>query len=105
MADSLGVRPKISSGPRRLEDLRRAKPADNTLENLLQVLNAKLELCARLSVYEFEAETEGHLPAARAFRELADAERASFDALLQTLRGYLDEDLRAPDAPFPEPAA
>jgi hypothetical protein len=85
------VREKTNSGPRRLSDLRRAKPADTTLENLLQVLNAKLELCARLTVYEYEADTEGHPACAEAFRDLASMERESFNSLLNCLRGYLDE--------------
>ena len=60
---------------RRLTDLRRAQPADATLKNLLGVLNAKLELCASLPVYEWEAASEGFHECARAFRDLADAER------------------------------
>ena len=49
-----------SDATRRLSDLRRAQPADATLKNLLGVLNAKLELCASLPVFEWEAGTEGY---------------------------------------------
>ncbi len=74
-----------------MSDLRRARPADSTLQNLLQVLNAKIELCGRLAVYEYEAGSEGHDGCAEAFRELAEVERSSFDSLLTCLPGLLAE--------------
>jgi hypothetical protein len=74
---------------RRLTDLRRAQPADATLKNLLGVLNAKLELCASLPVYEWEATSEGFHECARAFRELADAERRSCGDVIDRLRDHL----------------
>jgi hypothetical protein len=76
---------------RRLTDLTRAHPADRTLENLLRALTAKLDLCARLPVYEYEAATEGHPSTATAFESLAAVERESFDQLLRCLSGYLAE--------------
>jgi hypothetical protein len=74
---------------RRLTDLRRAQPADATLKNLLGVLNAKLELCASLPVYEWEAGSEGFHECAMAFRDLAEAERRSCAEVIERLRVHL----------------
>jgi hypothetical protein len=67
------------------------QPADRTLQNLLGTLSAKLEMCSRLPVYEYEAATEGHEASAVAFHELAELERRSFNNLLGCLRVHLDE--------------
>jgi rubrerythrin len=73
-----------------LSDLRRAQPADATLKNLLGVLSAKLELCASLPVYEWEAASEGYEESASAFRELAEAERRSCRLVIDRLREHLE---------------
>jgi hypothetical protein len=78
-----------SQATKRLTDLRRAQPADATLKNLLGVLSAKLELCASLPVYEWEAVSEGYDACARAFRELAEAERRSCSEVIDRLREHL----------------
>lgn len=82
---------ETSSAARRLSELRKAQPGDPTLQNLLGVLSAKLELCSRLPIYEYEAGTQGHQRAVVAFRHLAAVERESFDEILGTLRHHLDE--------------
>jgi AcrR family transcriptional regulator len=84
-----------------ITDLRGAQPADATLQNLLSVLKAKLELCSRLPIFEYEAQNEGHATAAAAFRALAEVERRSFDELLECLRKHLDE--RAQEEPGAAP--
>ena len=80
-----------SSQGRRLSDLARVHPADRTLQNLLGTLSAKLDMCSRLPVYEYEAASEGHEASAMAFRELAEVERRTFNNLLACLRVHLDE--------------
>jgi hypothetical protein len=82
--------PSRSEPTRRISDLRRAQPTDATLRNLLGVLSAKLELCASLPVYEWEAGSEGHEDCAAAFRMLAEAERQSCNEVLNRLREHLD---------------
>jgi hypothetical protein len=82
--------PSPSEPTRRLTDLRRAQPTDATLRNLLGVLTAKLELCASLPVYEWEAGSEGHEDCAAAFRSLAEAERQSCNDVLNRLREHLE---------------
>ena len=68
----------------------RGDPGDATLQNLLGVLSAKLDLCARLPVFAFEAGNAGHESCALAFRRLADSERRSFDELLACLKTHLE---------------
>ena len=75
----------------RLTDLRRAHAADASLENLLNALTGKIQSCARLAVFEYEAGTEGHDALAVAFRELGEIERDSFNSLLAHLRLHLNE--------------
>jgi hypothetical protein len=79
-----------SNAVRRLNELRATMPADHTLQNLLGVLNAKLELCSKLPIYEYEAVSQGHTHCVRAFQLLAERERSSFDEILATLRVHLD---------------
>jgi rubrerythrin len=77
------------STSRRLSDVSRAQPGDVTLQNLLGVLVAKLDSCRRLPIFAFEAANEGQPVCAQAFRELAEAERASLDELLAHLAQHL----------------
>lgn len=79
-----------SNAVRRLSDLRATLPSDHTLQNLLSVLNAKLELCSKLPIYEYEAASEDHAYCVSAFRQLAETERRTFDEILDTLRHHLE---------------
>ena len=82
----------------RLSDLQRSHAADATLKNLLSTLTGQIQTCARLAVFEYEADSEGHKELALAFHDLAETERASFNTLLEHLRRHLNE-LPAPTAP------
>jgi hypothetical protein len=84
------VSPDHSDVDMRLSDLRRGQPADSTTRNLLVLMTDKLELCARLPVYEHEAASEGHARCAEMFSRLAEVERKSFNDLLTCLRGHID---------------
>jgi hypothetical protein len=89
----------VSSTRQRLSEMARVQPADRTLQNLLSVLTAQLDMCCRLPVYEYEAATEGHEASAVAFHELCEVERRSFNNLLTCLRLHLDEIERAGGQP------
>ncbi len=80
-----------SGGRLRLSDLQRSHPGDATLQNLLRSLSAQMDTCSRLTIFEYEAGSEGHDDCATAFRDIADAERQSFRTLLACLQQYLDE--------------
>ena len=75
---------------RRLSDLRRAQPTDETLKALLGTLSTKLELCGQLPFLAYQADQEGYQDAATVFRNLAAAERRSLEELLGSLRCHLD---------------
>jgi hypothetical protein len=82
--------PRQTSTAQRLAALRRAHPADATLQNLLSVLNAKLDLSARLPVFEYEADSEGFADTASFLSALASAERESLRDVLASLREHID---------------
>ena len=79
-----------SSTTQRLAELRSAQPCDTTLQNLLSILNAKLDLSARLPVFEYEADSEGFPEVASFMSALASAERESVQDVLRSLRLHLD---------------
>lgn len=82
--------PRPTSSALRLNELRRACPCDATLQNLLVLLTAKLDLSARLPVFEYEADSEGFAEVASFLSALASAERESLHDLLASLRQHLD---------------
>ena len=75
---------------RRLSDLGRVQPTDDTLRNLLRMLNAKLELCSQLPFIAYQADREGFEQIAATFRDLAVVERRSVAELIATLKSHLD---------------
>ena len=79
-----------TSTTQRLAELRSAQPCDTTLQNLLSILNAKLDLSARLPVFEYEADSEGFQEAASFMSALASAERESVQVILRSLRMHLE---------------
>jgi rubrerythrin len=83
---------------RRLSDLRRAQPTDETLKALLATLSTKLELCGRLPFLAYQADQEGFHDVATAFQNLAVAERRALDELLTSLRFHIDHTAGAPTA-------
>jgi hypothetical protein len=79
-----------TSTAQRLAELRSAQPCDTTLQNLLNILTAKLDLSARLPVFEYEADSEGFPEAASFMSALASAERESVQDVVRSLRLHLD---------------
>ena len=82
--------PRQTSTAQRLAELRRAHPHDATLQNLLAILSVKLDLSARLPVFEYEADSEGFSDTASFLSSLASAERESLQDILTSLRLHLD---------------
>lgn len=79
------------SSLRRLVDLQAHQPADVTLQDIISLLTAKLALCHKLPVFEYNAASGGDEHVAQTFRDLMVAERASCDRVLVLLRAYLEE--------------
>lgn len=82
--------PRQTSTAQRLAALRSAHPHDATLQNLLTILSAKLDLSTRLPVFEYEADSEGFTDTATFLSALASAERESLQKVLASLRQHLD---------------
>jgi hypothetical protein len=82
--------PRRPSTAQRLAELRSAQPCDTTLQNLISILTAKLDLSARLPVFEYEADSEGFPEAASFMSALASAERESVQDVVRSLRLHLD---------------
>jgi hypothetical protein len=95
------ARPEEKDMPQRLADLREAQPADASLRNLLGVLTAKLDLCSRLPVFEWEATSAGDAQCASAFRRLAESERRSCAEVLDCLQDHLERRASVPEASRP----
>jgi hypothetical protein len=74
----------------RLSDLERVRPTNETLRGLLETLNTKLDLCARLPFLAYQADREGFENAAETFREMALDERRAIAGLLVSLKTQLD---------------
>jgi hypothetical protein len=85
-----GLEHDLDDASRRLGELRRIQPADATMKNLLALLSTKLELCAGLPVWEWEAGNEGHRERAASFRALAAEERRSCIDIMEWLREHLE---------------
>jgi hypothetical protein len=94
------IRPEDNDAARRLSGLRQAQPVDVTMRNLLGVLNTKLELCARLPVYEWEAQHAGHNSCAQAFGDWAEAEHRSCAEVLDCLREMLSQQAGVAEASY-----
>lgn len=75
---------------RRLSELRSASPVDATLENLIRVITIKLDLCARLPIFEYEAGEEGASDCAAVFTALAAEERTQVQELVRSLHGHIE---------------
>ena len=86
---------------RGIGELRRAAPADDTTRNLLELLRCKLDLCARLGVFELEAGSEGHHATATLFHDLAAVERDSFERLKRRLIAEMEATGTTADRPLP----
>jgi hypothetical protein len=88
--DAVAESTRQTTSAQRLDELRRAHPYDATLQNLLTLLTAKLDLSARLPVFEYEADSEGFGETASFLSAMASAERETLHELLESLRRHLD---------------
>src|SRR4051812_15798387 len=96
--------PRQMSSSQRLDELRRAHRYDATLQNLLTLLTAKLDLSARLPVFEYEADSEGFPEVASFISALASAERESVQDVVRSLRLHLDSTGGRFTSPHPSPS-
>jgi rubrerythrin len=72
-----------------IEEIREARPVQNSIHNLIQTLSVKLDSAARYGLYQDDAAEEGFDDCATLFGRLADQERAAIDDLMGCLRDHL----------------
>jgi rubrerythrin len=68
-----------------IEQIREAKPVENSIHNLIQTLSVKLDSAARYGLYEADAKEDGFDDCAELFARLAREEQAAIQALMRCL--------------------
>jgi rubrerythrin len=72
-----------------IEEIREARPVQNSVHNLIQTLSVKLDSAARYGLYQEDAKEEGFDDCAALFGRLAEQERGAIDDLMGCLREHL----------------
>jgi rubrerythrin len=68
-----------------IEQIREAKPVENSIHNLIQTLSVKLDSAARYGLYEADAKEDGFDDCAELFARLAREEQAAIQELMRCL--------------------
>jgi rubrerythrin len=72
-----------------LEQIRQAKPVQNSVHNLIQTLSVKLDSAARYGLYQEDAREDGFDDCAAVFERLARQEQDAIHDLMDCLRSHL----------------
>jgi rubrerythrin len=72
-----------------IEEIREARPVQNSVHNLIQTLSVKLDSAARYGLYQDDAKEDGFDDCAALFGRLAEQERGAIDELTGCLRDHL----------------
>jgi hypothetical protein len=72
-----------------LEQIREARPVENSIHNVIQTLSVKLDSAARYGLYREDALEEGFVDIAELFDQLAKREEDAIDDLMSCLRNRL----------------
>jgi hypothetical protein len=83
---------------RTIREIRADHAGSETLAHLVSLVDEKLELAARLKLYEYDAGEEGLSDCARAFQHAAEIEREHVQTLLELLCDHLPSLLATPHA-------
>lgn len=71
------------------EQIREAKPVQNSIHNLVQTLSVKLDSAARYGLYQEDARSDGYEDCAELFGRLREQEQEAIEELLGCLRDHL----------------
>jgi rubrerythrin len=74
-----------------IEQIRTAQPVKNTVHNLVQTLNVKLDSAARYGLYQEDATGDGFDDCSELFGRLAEREQEDIQALVRCLKQHIDE--------------
>jgi hypothetical protein len=69
-----------------LEQIREARPVENSIHNVIQTLSVKLDSAARYGLYQQDAREEGFGDLAELFDRLAKREQDAISDLMSCLR-------------------
>jgi rubrerythrin len=72
-----------------LEEIREARPVQNSIHNLVQTLSVKLDSAARYPLYQQDAQEDGFDDCAELFGRLAQQEQVAIQELLRCMRDHL----------------
>lgn len=72
-----------------IEQIRDAKPVENSIHNLIQTLSVKLDSAARYGLYEADAKEDGFDDCAELFARLAREEQAAIQELMRCLGDHV----------------
>jgi rubrerythrin len=72
-----------------LEEIREARPVQNSVHNLVQTLSVKLDSAARYGLYQQDAQEDGFDDCAALFGRLAQQEQVAIQELFRCMRDRL----------------
>lgn len=73
------------------EHVRTAEPVVNTVHNLIQTLNVKLDSAARYGLYQEDAQKDGFEDCRDLFASLAEGEQEQIQSLIRCLKQHIGE--------------
>jgi rubrerythrin len=73
------------------DKIRTEQPVKNTLHNVVQTLNVKLDSAARYGLYQEDARKDGFDDCAELFGMLHESEQTEIQGLIRCLRQHFDE--------------
>jgi hypothetical protein len=74
-----------------LEQIRTEQPVKNSVHNLIQTLNVKLDSAARYGLYQEDARKDGLDDCADTFGRLAEREQEDIASLVRCLKEHIDD--------------
>jgi hypothetical protein len=72
-----------------IEEIREARPVQNSIHDIIQTLSVKLDSAARYGLYQQDAREDGFEDCVELFARLADQEHYAIQDLIGCLRDHL----------------
>jgi hypothetical protein len=72
-----------------MQEIREARPVQNSIHDMIQTLSVKLDSAARYGLYQQDAREDGYEDCAELFSRLADMEHDAIRDLMSCLSDHL----------------
>jgi hypothetical protein len=72
-----------------IEEIREARPVQNSIHDVIQTLSVKLDSAARYGLYQQDAREDGYEDCVELFARLADQEQYAIQDLIGCLRDHI----------------